>query len=265
PQPGDTVQFTDTSTHPHAPTDSIVSWSWTFGDGGTSTLQNPSHVFANQCQCSVTLTVTDDDGLTASITRMVNVGAAPPVAAFHTDPAAPTDLDNIHFLDDSFDPDGTVVAWHWNFGDGATSDLQNPFHDYADSGSFPVTLTVTDDTGLTGTLTRVLEVLNVAPTADFAYSPILPVAGFPTSFTDASHDPDGSIVSWAWDFGDGGTSTAQNPSHTFATGGNYIVSLTVADNHGATASVSKTVHVCQPPGGIIIGPGLQLNLELCIA
>lgn len=83
---------------------------------------------------------------------------------------------------------------------------------------------------------------NVAPTASFTYS----CSGLTCTFTDGSTDSDGTIAAWSWNFGDAGTSAAQNPSHTYAAGGSYAVTLTVTDNGGATGNQSQTVTVTAP-------------------
>lgn len=88
---------------------------------------------------------------------------------------------------------------------------------------------------------------NVAPTADFGHS----CSGLSCSFTDTSSDSDGTVVGWSWNFGDGTTSTAQNPSKTYASGGTYTVSLTVTDDDGATGSTSRSVSVSAPSTGDI--------------
>src|SRR3989442_13966889 len=117
---------------------------------------------------------------------------------------------------------------------------------YAGRGSYRVTLTVTDTEGAARARTSkpvTVTAANQPPTANFTSS----CSGLTCSFTSTSSDPDGSIASYSWAFGDGGTSTAQNPSHNYATGGSYTVTLTVTDNQGATsAPTSKTVTVMGP-------------------
>jgi serine protease len=89
---------------------------------------------------------------------------------------------------------------------------------------------------------------NVPPVAAFTFS----CSGLTCSFTDASTDSDGSIVAWSWNFGDGATSSAQNPSRTFAAGGTYTVTLTVTDDDGATDAVSQSVTVSAEASGIVL-------------
>jgi Zn-dependent metalloprotease len=149
----------------------------------------------------------------------------------------------VDFTDTSTDSDGTIVSWDWNFGDGNTSTAQNPSHTYAAAGTYSVTLTVTDNDGATDSISKDVTVTapNVPPTADFTFT----TDGLTANFTDTSTDSDGTIVAWDWNFGDGNTSTVQNPSHTYASGGTYSVTLTVTDNDGATDSVTKDVTVTE--------------------
>jgi Zn-dependent metalloprotease len=168
-------------------------------------------------------------------------GNLPPTADFTF---TTTDL-TADFTDTSTDPDGTIVSWDWDFGDGNTSTQQNPSHTYAAAGTYNVTLTVTDNDSATDSVTKPVTVTapNQAPTADFTFT----TTDLTANFTDTSTDPDGTIVSWLWDFGDGNTSTVQNPSHTYAAAGTYNVTLTVTDNDSATDSVTKPVTVTEPP------------------
>jgi PKD repeat protein len=147
-----------------------------------------------------------------------------------------------NFTSTSSDPDGPIAGYSWNFGDGATSAVQNPSHTYATGARYTVTLTVTDNQGATSSTSKSVTV-NRPPIANFTFSCSL----LTCNFTSTSSDPDGPIVSYTWIFGDGGTSALQNPSHTYPTGGTYTVSLTVTDNQGATSSISKSVTVNRPP------------------
>lgn len=158
-----------------------------------------------------------------------------------------TDL-AVNFSDTSTDSDGNVVSWDWNFGDGSTSTAQNPGHTYAADGTYTVTLTITDDDGATDTASQDVTVSgstsNSYPIADFTFT----TTELTANFTDQSTDSDGSIASWVWDYGDGNTSTAQNPSHTYSAGGTYSVTLTVTDDDGANASTTQNVSVSASTG-----------------
>ncbi|MCV2395822.1 PKD domain-containing protein [Actinotalea sp. M2MS4P-6] len=149
----------------------------------------------------------------------------------------------------SSDPDGTVVSYAWTFGDGGTATGATASHDYAAGGSYPITLTVTDDLGATDTLSQVVDVPeppNQAPTASFSSS----VTDLTVTLDGSSStDPDGTVVSYLWDLGDGSTDTGATTSHTYAAGGTYTVELTVTDNDGAVGSVTGDVTVVAPEPG----------------
>jgi PKD repeat protein len=149
--------FTDGSTDDGT----IAAWSWTFGDNsGSSATQNPSHVYPAGGSYEVTLTVTDNKGATGTVKHTVTVMAPPPpnqppLADFTS---SCTGL-GCSFTDGSTD-DGSVTAWTWDFGDssGGSSTQASPTYGYAAGGSYNVKLTVTDDNGATGTVTKTITV-----------------------------------------------------------------------------------------------------------
>lgn len=169
---GDPTVFTDLSTIDTAFIGNIVSWNWDFGDGGTSTNQNPSYTYTGFGFFNVTLTITDDNGCTDSVTNVVRVYPSP-IANF----SAPDVCigDSSFFTDLTFvDPLGTpLVSWNWNFGDGSgTSTQQNPVYIYSATGTYNVTLTVTDSFGCTDD-TTIQVVVNVLPDASFTAVPTI--------------------------------------------------------------------------------------------
>ncbi len=240
----DDIVFNDTSIDPDGP---IVWWLWRFGDGSNSTSRDPVHRYESRGQYRVSLEVRDEDGLASVVERVVEVVNIPPEANFSFSPEVGRRDGDVLFTDLSTDHDGSVVSWIWDFGDGSKSDAQNPRHRYDSLGVFLVNLTVFDDEGTSGSLIRPLEVLNSPPVANFSFSPGRPPAGQPASFVDLSSDPDGSVVSWLWTFGDGAISTAQNPAHTYAERGIYLVVLNVTDSDGAQANASGYVRVIGVP------------------
>jgi len=152
----------------------------------------------------------------------------------------------------SNDPDGTIVSYAWDFGDGGSGTGVAPSHTYASAGTYTVSLKVTDDAGASDSDTTEAEISavpNVPPTAN-ANSPYTGEAGTPVTFDGkASNDPDGTIVSYAWDFGDSKSGAGVSPTHTYAVPGDYIVSLTVTDDGGLTdtATTTATIAVEPPP------------------
>jgi PKD repeat protein len=149
----------------------------------------------------------------------------------------------------SSDPDGTIASYAWNWGDSSTGTGATASHTYAAAGTYTITLTVTDNTGGTGgtatTTKSVTTTANAAPTAAFTSS----VSDLLVSFdASGSADSDGTLSSYAWDFGDSSTGTGKTPSHSYAAAGDYQVKLTVTDNDGGTDSVTKTVTATTPTG-----------------
>ncbi len=245
-----TCTFSDASTDADG---SVKAWNWSFGDGGSAAVRNPTYSYALEDNYTVTLIVTDDKGATGTTTRQVTATPpptnTPPVADFTV---SCTDL-SCQFTDQSSDVDGSVTGRNWDFGDNtATSTQASPLHVYQAGGTFTVTFTATDNAGDAGTVTRQLTVTppgpNADPTADFTVS----CKGFNCSFKDASTDTDGTIAAWSWDFGDTGASISQNPSHVYAGAATYTVTLISTDNRGGTsAPVQKQVIVTDPPPNIM--------------
>jgi flagellin-like protein len=237
PAVGQSVTFADTSTKGDG---TINQWSWNFGDGQTSSVQNPSHSYATLGAKTVTLTVTDTNSRTATTTHSLTVGDyASPTASF-------TWTANnlaITFTDTSTAGSGTITSRAWNFGDSGTSNAQNPTHSYSTPGQKTVTLTVTDSNGKTSTTSQQVIAGNfVAPTAEFTISNSNPNVGETITFTDISTSS-GTINIWSWNFGDSATSSVQNPVHSYTTPGVKTVTLTVTDSLSHTSTVSHTIDV----------------------
>jgi len=215
-----------------------TSWSWNFGDGGTSTSQNPSHVYASAGTYSIQLTVNGQSFASHAVT--VSSGIA---ADFSFAPANPTTQQTVTFTDRS---SGNIATWLWTFGDGTSSNLQAPTKRYTSAGDYPVTLTVALASGLKSIASHTITVTTATPgtlpvSAAFDMLSSATVRNLVT-FTDRST---GSPTSWQWSFGDGSTSGAQNPTHTYTVPASYTVSLTVAN--GATMStVSHVINISAP-------------------
>jgi len=153
------------------------------------------------------------------------------------------------FTDSSTDSGGTIGSHSWTFGDGATSTTTNPSHTYAAAGTYSVTETVKDSvSGTTNSKTASVTVASAGgtPTANFSFV----TNGLVANFTDSSTDSGGTIGSHSWTFGDGATSTATSPSHTYAAAGTYSVTETVSDSvNGATNAKTASVTVSSGGGG----------------
>jgi PKD repeat protein len=215
------VAFEDQSTG------EVTSWTWDFGDGGSSNQASPSHTYVVAGLYTVRLTVRGPTG-SDTFTRpsYISVGNQPPVVNFGAAPTMGVAPLAVTFADLST---GNVSRWLWNFGDGATSTLRNPAHTYANAGTYDVMLTVSGSGGTNQLLRRGFIVVRPpAPVADFRGAPTVGSAPLSVDFTDASVGATG----WLWDFGDGSSSTLRNPSHTYRTSGFYNVSLAVSGPGG---------------------------------
>ncbi|MCP3885032.1 MAG: PKD domain-containing protein [Propionibacteriaceae bacterium] len=246
PGVGDAVYFNGSASSDADGT--IVGYAWDFGDGNTDTGMTVNHSYAAEGSYTVTLVVTDNDGNTGNSSQTVSVGDSNqgPGASFVYSPSGAQVNESINFnASASSDPDGTIVSYDWDFGDNSTGTGMTTSHSYTSPGTYTVVLTVTDDDGKTGTTNQGVTVGdNEAPTAAFSTSPTSPVVNETIYFNGGlSTDADGSIVSYAWDFGDNNTDAGVNVTHSYATAGSYTVYLTVTDDGGATDTTTKLVTV----------------------
>lgn len=234
------VDFTDLSVVGDSP---IASWSWDFGDGGTSTDQNPTHTYTTPGVFDVTLLLTDANGCAANMSfpDLIESDNNRPTAAFTGDPTVsclpPTD---VSFTNTSSGGTGNLT-YMWDFGDGNTSTFPQPTNQYQTSGTFDVSLTVTDEHGCDDTQTEVAYVQIVDNvTIDFTANTTTACLGDQISFVDISSP---TPVSWEWDFGDGSTSTDQFPDHLYTTPGTYEVSLTATYSASCQGTETKTGYI----------------------
>ena len=179
------------------------------------------------------------------MTDFVNTAPKAVIDATPDDGVAPLTVTfDAHYSRDS---DGSIVEYRWEFGDpgdravGKTSECT---HTYVSPGTYIATLTVIDDKGLADSQQIAIIVDNAAPIGDFTISDSNPLPGSEVRFNAAgSYDPDGQIVSYHWDFGDGITSGGVTTQHTFANGGHHIVKLTLTDDLGNTCVITHPVQV----------------------
>ncbi len=240
---GASVNFTDQSS---APNSTVTQWLWDFGDGTTSTAQNPVKNYTSAGTYTVKLVITSGVGCVSTIaTRTVIVNALP-TASFTTSAPACVTRD-ITFTDASAANAGNLVKWTWNFGDGnnAVKTSAAPFaHNYANPGTYNVTLQVETNKGCISTvLTRPITI-NILPDAGFI-APEVCLTDPAAPFIDTSKIASGSIAAWQWNFGDPNAnagnpniSTLQNPTHRYTVVGNYTATLIVTSNTGCTDTIA---------------------------
>ena len=241
------VQFFDQSTGP------VTFWQWDFADGTTSNEQNPIHTYAAGGTYNVRLTVANFSGTPDFIDQAVTV-AAPPTVTFTptntdvppTSTEVPPDAQYI-FAVDAVNPlmvqffdqsSGPVTFWQWDFGDGTTTNEQNPIHTYAAGGTYNVRLTVANFSGTpdfidqavtvaappTATLEPTATPTELPPVANFTYAQ----PGTDVLTLQFTSQSTGNIGYYEWNFGDGSGVNEQNPIHTFPAPGVYNVRLIVA-------------------------------------
>jgi len=235
----------------------IGNYTWTLPEGATATGITTSFTPATAGTYEVELTVTNGAGLSDATVATIEVqgGASsnlPPIAAAGPDRDAQVGQAITFNGSSSSDPDGTIVSYQWNFGDGNTGSGVNAVHSYSAVGTYTVTLTVTDNFAATGTDTATVTVtrVNRPPVASFTVSPTDPTPGSVVQLNaSASTDPDGDpIVEYAWDLGDGSPVLyGVNQTHAFATEGTYVVTLTVTDSQGDTGTTTRNVVVSDVP------------------
>ncbi len=245
--------FDASTSTPGSGATSIVSYNWNFGDGSSATGRTASHTYTSgtlsATSYNVTLTVTNDRGLTKSTTQAVSVIASPsPTGDFVFSPAQPQVNQTIVFNADSIRaaPGHTIVQFSWIFGDGGTGSGFLVSHAFSSAGTYNVTLTVADESGQRLTVSHPVAVGTGtgAPFANFTFSPSSPVTvGTSVTFDASSSTPanGATIQSYQWNFGDSGgtvnTSTSTT-THSYAAPGFYNVSLTVIDSQGRISVVT---------------------------
>ncbi len=242
-----------------------ASYSWDFGDGNTSTAQNPTHTYAQAGFYLVTLIVTGADGCTAVLQYPLETG-------FNGFPECmgyilynQTGIASFDFNAQIYDANGnlaTVTTYNWDFGDGNTSTDAAPSHTYAAEGVYTVQLHAITDQGCEihacdvvfacdcpiDTFWYGCQAMFYVGYGDSLFFPTWPpLDPYTLTFYDASL---GGVLTWAWDFGDGSTSTAQNPTHTYLADSTYTVTLEITTLDGCESEVSYEICVGNNCGGI---------------
>ncbi len=239
--------------YPQNPVNNLATYLWTFGDGTTSNNISPWHNYASPGAYYVCLTVTLSNGMSCNWCDSIHIVNQPP-------PPPPAcnahfqfyrnhhNSDSLHFF--AAGPSNTTATYLWSFGDGTTSNGNNPWHLFPGNGTYWVCLTITLANGNTCTWCDSVHVFNPPP-------PPPPICNAHFQFyrnphnTDSLHFyPNGistNVATYAWSFGDGTTSTNMSPWHLYANTGTYWVCLTVTLPNGTTCNWCDSIHVMNPP------------------
>lgn len=230
----------------------LVSYEWDFGDGAKGSGVTTTHTYTQQGRYTATLTVTDNEKQSSSGSREIMVGT-PPHAVFSAGPTSgPSPLVVDFDASASYDEDGYIKSYTWSFGDGTQGSGVTTSHKYTSEGVRIATLTVTDNTGLTASSSIEIEITdNKTPVARFVRSPHQGPAPLKVDFDASGSNPadqvNGRIISYKWDFGDGGTGSGAKVSHTYRQAGDFTITLEITDNDGKKDSATKDVSVYVKP------------------
>ncbi|HLP51925.1 MAG TPA: PKD domain-containing protein [Chitinophagales bacterium] len=241
----DTIQFIDSSIPPGVP---ISYWQWNFGDGDTSNLQNPTHVYATPGTYTVSLTATTDSGCVNSLTKQLPAYLKP-VSLFQSRVSCATAETQFYDLSSTALP-ALLQTWKWNFGGLDSSIVPNPTFAFPAQGKYEVTLRTSNDNGCVSIKKDSVEVF-AELVADFAFNRLC--LGDTVAFTDLT--PSFSLVSWLWNTGDGRFFTQKNIRNKYDVAGSYPVTLQIQNAIGCVDAITKTVTVYPKPDAAI-GNGL---------
>ncbi|MDQ3682862.1 MAG: PKD domain-containing protein, partial [Bacteroidota bacterium] len=219
-----------------------TSWLWDFGNGATSTKQNPSTTYFQSGAYDIKLTATNANGSNTVIKRaFINVYDQP-LPDFKVDKVSGCSPVRVQFSDTSTTPANTKIsAWKWDFGDGGSSTAQNPQYIYKNPGNYTVTLSISNDKGCTRVITKpnLIDVATgVVPGINYV-DPSVCSAPATVNFTNASTGP--GTLTYRWNFGNGNTSTAKDPSNLYNRNGTYNVSLNVISSSGCSDSTAISI------------------------
>ncbi|HLP19798.1 MAG TPA: PKD domain-containing protein [Chitinophagales bacterium] len=236
-----TVDFVNNSYNP-PPVNNPQWYHWDFGVPGvtndTSNLQNPQFTFPDTGAFLVTLIAykSAGNGGVCEDTTSAYIYVYP---TFNTDFTTADICADIpaQFTDGTVSTGGPITQWRWNFGDGGTSTQISPGHQYANPGSYNVTLISQNDKGCKDTAQKTINVLP-APVASYTTSATC--IGQPTTFNNTST---GNVISYSWSFGDGNTAIQQSPVHTYAAVGSYQVRLIIATAEGCADTLQQLINV----------------------
>jgi PKD repeat protein len=234
------VQFDGT-----ASTDNVeaVSYEWAFGDGSTASGPTPTHVYADPGEYTVTLTVTDAAGNTATDTITVTTQDVTPPNADATSTLQPTEDTTVEFDATNSTDNVAIDSYEWTFGDGTSATGATATHAYPDSGRYTVTVTVTDTAGNVGRDTLIIQVQENSTLIADAGANRRVDEDVSLVLQGTQSRSDEGIDTYEWELGDGTTATGPNIEHVYEQPGTYTVELTVTDQEGNVDTDMITVTV----------------------
>jgi subtilisin family serine protease/PKD repeat protein len=256
---GSAISFVGSATDPGS--SETLTYSWNFGDGSAPAAgASTSHVYVQNGAYTATLTVTDSDGLSDQRSVQVTVANVSPTASAGGDKTG-DEGSSISFNGTATDPGVLdVLAYYWDFGDGATASGASASHVYAQNGVYTATLSVVDGDGGLGTSVVHVTVRNVAPVAD-AGADASSNEGDPVDFNGSATDAGVlDVLTFTWDFGDGSSGLGAATTHVYAQDGVYTATLTATDDAGASSTSTRKITVANVAPDLVLPASSSTNV-----
>ncbi len=241
---------------------SPYTYSWNFGDAGTSSAVAPTHTYASPGTYVASLLIHDSGG--GNVTGNVTVDVIAAVVAHASSNVTTTDAGlPVSFTGSGSSGSGTYGSYHWSFGDGGTASTASATHTFAAAGTYHVQINVTDSLGFVGTASLTVFVNAALAGATITAIPSSPASGETVSFGAGASDGTPPL-SYAWNFGDGGTSSSGGPTHAYGSAGTYTVTLVITDALGQRVTAHDTITVTSSSSGFSLTSGTGLSVLIGI-
>ncbi|MCW9023789.1 MAG: PKD domain-containing protein, partial [Gammaproteobacteria bacterium] len=240
---------------------SIVSYTWSFGDGASGTGANISHTYTTAGSYTANVTLTNADGLTSRATQQIVVtepaAPAPPVASMSANPTRGEATLRVSFsATDTSNSTSPVSSYQWNFGDGGSVTGANASHSYTRAGTYNVVVTIINEYGQSASASRQIIVTDPVvlepPVVAISANPVQGEATLQVNFSGADTSNSGSaITSYQWDLGDGNSAEGASVQHDYTTAGTYTATLSMRNDNGLTATATQQIVVTDPTPAIL--------------